>query len=139
MVQEFILIKINIIHIGIKTFSIKQFHYLVHMLGEQMISMVQKRVFNKFFKKSYPILDAFNWKNEWTNHTIQEEDIGAGRNHHYTSRYNRGNEWYSKWLPDQTRNDQERGKKKIKLNISNIKTKLANLFFCLQTFALIIL
>jgi hypothetical protein len=107
MVQEFISIKINIIHIGIKTFSIKQFHYLVHMLGEQMISMVQKRVFNKFFNKSYPILDAFNWKNEWTNHTIQEEDIGAGRNHHYTSRYNHGNEWYSKWLPDQTR-----GKKK---------------------------
>ena len=54
-------------------------------------------------------IDAFNWKNEWTNHTIQEEDIGAGRNHQYTSRYNRGNEWYSKWLPDQTRNDQGRG------------------------------
>ncbi len=53
--------------------------------------------------------DAFNWKNQWTNHTIQEEDIGAGRNHQYTSRYNRGNEWYSKWLPDQTRNDQGRG------------------------------
>ncbi|CAF1047536.1 unnamed protein product [Didymodactylos carnosus] len=54
--------------------------------------------------------DAFNWKNEWTNQTIQEEDIGAGRNRQYTSRYNRGNEWYSKWLPDQTRNDQGRGK-----------------------------
>lgn len=54
--------------------------------------------------------DAFNWRNEWTNHTVQEEDIGAGRNHQYTSRYNRGNEWYSKWLPDQTRNDQGRGK-----------------------------
>ena len=54
--------------------------------------------------------DAFNWRNEWTNHTVQEEDIGSGRNHQYTSRYNRGNEWYSKWLPDQTRNDQGRGK-----------------------------
>jgi hypothetical protein len=55
-------------------------------------------------------IDAFNWRNEWTNQTVQEEDIGAGRNHDYTSRYNRGNEWYSKWLPDQTRNDQGRGK-----------------------------
>ena len=55
------------------------------------------------------VLDAFNWRNEWTNHTIQVEDVGAGRNHQYTSRYNRGNEWYSKWLPDQTRNDQGRG------------------------------
>ena len=54
-------------------------------------------------------IDAFNWKNEWTNQTIQEEDVGAGRNHQYTSRYYRGNEWYSKWLPDQTRNDQGRG------------------------------
>ena len=56
------------------------------------------------------ISDAFNWKNEWTNHTIQEEDIGAGRNHHYTSRYNRDHEWYSKWLPDLTRNYQGPGK-----------------------------
>jgi hypothetical protein len=40
---------------------------------------------------------------------MQQEDVGAGRNHQYTSRYNRGNEWYSKWLPDQTRNDQGRG------------------------------
>lgn len=81
------------------------------MRGVRMISMVKilgvllwKRV-----NHANVCIDAFNWKNEWTNHTIQEEDIGAGRNHQYTSRYNRGNEWYSKWLPDQTRNDQGRG------------------------------
>src|ERR1700728_4099422 len=108
MVLEFILIKINIIHIGIKIILIKQFHYLVHMHGERMISMVNS---NFILNKHVLISDAFNWKNEWTNHTIQEEDIGAGRNHQYTSRYNHGNEWYSKWLPDQTRNDQGRGKK----------------------------
>ncbi|CAF1255091.1 unnamed protein product [Adineta steineri] len=75
--------------------------------------------YKNYFNKTLPLFgpyawraddfyDAFNWKHEWTNHTIQEEDIGAGRNHHYTSRYNRANEWYSKWLPDQTRNDQGR-------------------------------
>lgn len=86
------------------------------MLGEQMISMVQKSI--KYSIKCYPVfvLDAFNWKHEWTNHTIQEEDIGAGRNHQYTSRYNRANEWYSKWLPDLTRNDQGRGKKKNQIS-----------------------
>ena len=62
--------------------------------------------------------DAFNWRHEWTNHTIQEEDIGAGRNHQYTSRYNRASEWYSKWLPDQTRADQERGKQRFDLSKS---------------------
>ncbi|CAF3743534.1 unnamed protein product [Rotaria sordida] len=77
--------------------------------------------YKNFFNKTIPLFgpyawraddfyDAFNWRNEWTNQTIQEEDSGAGRNHQYTSRYNRRNEWYSKWLPDQTRNDQGRGK-----------------------------
>ena len=61
------------------------------------------------------ISDAFNWKNQWTNHTVQEEDTGADRSYKYTSRYNRGNEWYSKWLPDPIRNDQGRGK-----NMSNL-------------------
>lgn len=73
-------------------------------------------------------IDAFNWKNEWTNQTIQEEDAGAGRNHQYTSRYYRGNEWYSKWLPDQTRNDQGRGlfednSRKSSLFVSSRKTR----------------
>ena len=49
--------------------------------------------------------DSFNWKNEWTNETIQEEDIGAGRNHQYTSRYNHAREWYSKWLPDRKQSE----------------------------------
>jgi hypothetical protein len=111
MVQVFILIKIHIIHIGIKIFLTKQFHYLVHMLGEQMISMVNSSIRSCDLKEKFSLIsDAFNWKNEWTNHTIQEEDIGAGGNHQYTSRYNRAYEWYSKWLPDLSRNDQGRGK-----------------------------
>ncbi|CAM4773551.1 unnamed protein product [Rotaria magnacalcarata] len=71
--------------------------------------------YKNFFNKTIPLFgpyawraddfyDAFNWKNEWTNQTIQQEDIGAGRFHQYTSRYNRGNEWYRKWLPDEKRN-----------------------------------
>lgn len=56
------------------------------------------------------VSDPFNWKNEWTNETIQQEDIGAGRFRQYTSRHHRANEWYNKWLPDQTRFDSEEGK-----------------------------
>ncbi|CAF2254176.1 unnamed protein product, partial [Rotaria magnacalcarata] len=67
-------------------------------------------LFGPYAWRADDFYDAFNWKHEWTNQTIQEEDSGAGRNHQYTSRYNRRNEWYSKWLPDQTRNDQGRGK-----------------------------
>ncbi|CAF4520114.1 unnamed protein product [Rotaria sp. Silwood1] len=73
--------------------------------------------YKNFFNKTIPLFgpyawraddfyDAFNWKNEWTNHTIQQEDIGAGSNHQYTSRYNRDNEWYSKWLPDPIQDNQ---------------------------------
>ncbi|CAF3942562.1 unnamed protein product [Rotaria sordida] len=75
--------------------------------------------YKNFFNKTIPLFgpyawraddfyDAFNWKNEWTNHTIQQEDIGAGGNHQYTSRYNRANEWYYKWLPDSIQDDQEK-------------------------------
>ena len=39
-VQESISIKIHIIHIGIRTFSIRLFHYLARTRGEPMISMV---------------------------------------------------------------------------------------------------
>ncbi|CAF0727511.1 unnamed protein product [Adineta ricciae] len=62
-------------------------------------------LFGPYAWRADDFYDAFNWKHEWTNHTIQQEDIGAGRDHHYTSRYNRANEWYRKWLPDQTRNN----------------------------------
>ncbi|CAF2861895.1 unnamed protein product [Rotaria sp. Silwood2] len=75
--------------------------------------------YKNFFNKTIPLFgpyawraddfyDAFNWKNEWTNHTIQQEDIGAAGNHQYTSRYNLANEWYSKWLPDPKEDDQEK-------------------------------
>lgn len=75
-----------------------------------MVRVVSSDVLRFFFILRLEFhLDPFNWKNEWTNQTIQQEDIGAGRNHQYTSRHNLATEWYSKWLPDQSRFDPEGG------------------------------
>ena len=49
MDREFISIEISIIHIGTRIFSTKLFHYLVHTLGEPMISMVSKDNIERLF------------------------------------------------------------------------------------------
>ena len=109
MAQEFSSIRTSIIPIGTKTSSTKRFLSSVLTHGVQMIFTVSNAVpispdTNVFLS------DPFNWKHEWTNETIQQEDIGAGRNRHYTSRHHRANEWYNKWLPDLNRLDPEGGK-----------------------------
>ena len=74
--------------------------------------------------------DPFNWKNEWTNHTIQQEDIGAGRNRQYTSRHHRANEWYNKWLPDQNLMDFDGGKTLILIDkIRQFSSRRSSIYF----------
>ena len=73
--------------------------------GTRRMSSYFEYIIVSFFLFCFVCKDSFNWKNEWTNETIQEEDIGAGRNHHYTSRYNHAREWYSKWLPDRKQSE----------------------------------
>lgn len=66
--------------------------------------------FGPYAWRSDDFYDAFNWRNEWTNQTIRIDDLGAGRNSMYTSKYYKGNDWYFTWLPDPSPNDLYNGK-----------------------------